>query len=95
MDSNEVEQNDVYRIGNDYFFILGFSDNHMHMAQVNKGQIFIPNLCVEKENIESQSGTKTSLSLSEIPSISEETIDTIRRIQTAVENEDPEAIPDQ
>lgn len=95
MNPNAVEQGDVYCIGNDYFFILGFSDNHMHMTQVSKGNIFIPNLCIKRENIESQSGDKTSLALQDIPSVSEETIETIQRIQTAVENEDEEAIPDE
>lgn len=95
MDPDTVEQGQVYRIGADYFFILGFSENHMHMTQVNKGNIFIPNLCVKKENIESQSGDLTNLSLEEIPSLSDETVETIERIQTAVENGDDEAIPDE
>lgn len=95
MNRESVEKGQVYQKGNeDYFYVAGISEYAVHFVHISQGAVMIPNLCVQKKNIEKQSGELTDLDVEDLE-LPEKVYDRIERLEEAILNNHPDAVPDQ
>jgi hypothetical protein len=94
MDLTTIEKGQVYKVGTeDYFYVAGISEHAVHLVHISQQTVLIPNLCVQKENLENQSGELTELSLSDLE-LSDNILDKIENLEEAIKNKHPDAVPD-
>lgn len=94
MHLESVEQGQVYQKGDeDYFYVAGISEHAVHFVHVSQGAVMIPNLCVQKKNIENQSGELTDLDVTDLE-LPEKVYNRIEKLEEAIRNNHPDAVPD-